>query len=163
VASLIAHYEKLPSGDHGQRLTTLQLIGELQRPDTQPFLHKTIWAPLPNRPPEDEELTERDYEEMMRVKAVHGLAYLRTPDADKAVLEIMQRHESTAVRIAAIDSYMWNKGDSESAGQGLYRRLPEDLHKFVQRPRFHRGMDPDIFKAQLQAWQKRWGSAPRQP
>ena len=93
---------------------------------------------------------------MIRVKAVHGLAYLRTDESDEAIIDIMRYHESIAIRITAIDSYMWNNGDSEVAAQQLYIALPINLHKFVQRPRFRRGMDRAEFNAQLNDWQAQW-------
>jgi hypothetical protein len=158
IASLIGHYDKLSRSDHAQRVTTLGMIGELQRTDATAFLHKTIWTPLPEAQPLEEGPTPRDLEEIVLVKAVHGLAYLRTAEADKALIEVMQRHESIAVKIAAIDSYMWNHNDADAAAQQLYELVHTDLHKFVQRPRFHRGMDAKRFNEQLVAWRKKWES-----
>jgi hypothetical protein len=158
VSSIVAHYQRLPQPDHTQRITTLAILGELRRPDAMPFLQQTVWTQLPNRQPMAEGLTPRDLEEMVIVKAVQGLGYLRTPESDKALLDVMQRHESRGVKIAAISSYMWNHDDTSEAAQALYQILPADLHKFVERPRFHRNMDRNRFNEQLKAWQQKWGT-----
>jgi hypothetical protein len=152
------YYGRLPKTDHGKRLVTLALLGELKRPDAMPFLHKIVWTPLPNRESLAEGLGARDWEEIVLIKAIDGLGYLRTPEADKALIEVMKQHESIAARNAAIDSYMWNHEDSEDAARVLYQVLPVEWHKFVQRPRFHRGMDAKRFNEQVEAWQRKWGS-----
>lgn len=161
VSAIAAHYDRLPKPDHTGRISTLAVLGELKRPDAMPFLQKTVWTPMPARQPLEEGLTERDLEEMVIVKALQGVGYLRSPDSDKALLDVMQFHESRAVRIAAIDSYMWNHDDTSASAQFLYQTLPADLHKFVDRPRFHRGMDRNRFNEQLAAWQRKW-AAPSQ-
>lgn len=161
VPSIVAHYQRLPKPNHAQRISTLAILGELRRPDAMPFLQQTVWAPMPSRQSVTEGLTPRDLEEIVIVKALQGLGYLRTQESDKALVDVMQRHESRAVKIAAISSYMWNHDDSSEAAQALYQILPADLHKFVERPRFHRDMDRNRFNEQLKAWQQKWGT-PRQ-
>jgi len=156
VASLIDYYDSIPAPVYEKRMMTIGFIGELQRPDAMPFFFRMIWAPLRLRQPIVEGPTPRELIEMLRIKAVHGLAYLHTVEADAAVLDIMRRHESTAIRIAAIDAYMWNHGDTEETAQQLYIILPVELHMYVERPRFHRGMDRAAFNAQLRDWQNRW-------
>jgi hypothetical protein len=100
---------------------------------------------------------------MVQVKAVQGLAYLATPQADAAVREVIVKHEALHVRVSAIDAYMWNHGDSPETAAELYRLLPADLHRYVERPRFHRGMDHQEFTRRLRAWQQKWGSQPQSP
>jgi len=137
-------------------MMTIGLIGQLQRTDAMPFFDRIIWNSLWLRQPIAEGPVPRELIEMIRVKAVHGLAYLRTDESDGAIIDVMQFHDSFSIRITAIDSYMWNKRDSEEAAQQLYIALPTDLHKFVQRPRFRQGMDRAEFNAQLDAWQNTW-------
>jgi hypothetical protein len=155
VASLIEYFERLPPAA-ATRVTTLAIIGELRRVDAAPFLQKVVWAPLPTRESDGERLASRGIEEVVRIKAVHGLAYLRTPEAYRALIDIARRHDSVAVKSAAIDAYMWNHDDSPSAAQTLYAELPSDLHKLVERPRFHAGVDPKQFNERLRAWRDRW-------
>lgn len=162
VASLVGYYDSFPAPEYEKRMMTLGLIGELQRADALPFFRRLIWASLRLRQPIADGPTPKELIEMLRAKAVHGLAYLRTDDANEALIEIMRYHESISIRISAIDSYMWNNGDSEQAAQQLYIALPTNLHKFVERPRFHRGVDRAEFNAQLRDWQNRWAQ-PRTP
>jgi hypothetical protein len=159
VASFVGYYERLPKANHGQRMTVLSFLGELQRRDAMPFLHQKVWTTLPRRERGKEGLTRRDFEEMVIVKAVHGIGYLRTAEADKALIEVMRRHESRAVKISAIDTYMWNHGDTSNAAQELFGILDRELHRFVERPRFYRGMDRQRFNEQLKAWRSKWGSS----
>ena len=156
VVSLVDYYDAFPAPEYEKRMMTIGLIGELQRADAMPFFLRLIWSSLQLRQPIVDGPTPKELIEMIRVKAVHGLAYLRTDDADESLIDIMQYHESIAIRITAINSYMWNNGDSEVAAQQLYIALPIDLHRFVQRPRFRQGMDRAAFNAQLKEWQRIW-------
>jgi hypothetical protein len=156
VASLVDYYNDFRAPEYEKRMMTIGLIGELQRTDATPFFQSIIWRSLWLGQPIAEGPTPKELVEMIRVKAVHGLAYLRTAEADEDTIDVMRYHDSFAIRIAAIDSYMWNKRDSEEAAGQLYLALPVDLHKFVQRPRFHRDMDRAEFNAQLEAWRDTW-------
>jgi hypothetical protein len=91
------------------------------------------------------------------VKAVEGIGYMRVEEGFNLLIDIMLNHESDVVRIAAVDAYMWNHNDSASAAETLYGALPPELHKYVQRPRFHRGMNVDEFNRQLASWIEKWG------
>jgi hypothetical protein len=160
VASLIDYYDSFQAPEYEKRMMTLGLIGELQRTEAMPFFLRIIWSWLQLRQPIVEGPTPKELVEMIRVKAVHGLAYLRTDESDQALIDIMRSHESYGIRIAAVDAYMWNHGDSAEAAQQLYIALPAALHRFIERPRFRRGMDREAFNARLENWQKRW-SRPR--
>jgi hypothetical protein len=160
VEAMARHYRQLPAEAIEQRLVVLGMLGEMRRPDAVAQLREVVWAPLPPADSQGEKLTERDLEEMVQVKAVQGLAYLATPQAEAAVREVIEGHEALHVRVSAIDAYLWNHGDSPEAAAALYRLLPEDLHPYVERPRFHRGMDREEFTRRLRAWQEKWGSQP---
>jgi hypothetical protein len=158
VSSIVAYYDKLPQSDHAERIATLAILGEVKRPDALPFLQKIVWTPMPSPEPAPEGFSQRELEEMVIVKALHGVGYLRTPDSDKSLLDVIKRHESHGVKISAIDSYMWNHDDSKETAQALYQMLPADMHKFVERPRYFQGMDRNKFNEQLKAWQQKWGT-----
>ncbi|HEY9422835.1 MAG TPA: hypothetical protein VIW92_15590 [Thermoanaerobaculia bacterium] len=160
VEAMERQYRRLPAEAIEQRLMVLGLLGEMKRPDAVAQLREVIWAPLPPAASkaEVEKLTERDLEEMVQVKAVQGLAYLATPQANAAVREVIKNHEALHVRVSAIDAYMWNHSDSPETAAELYRLLPADLHPYVERPRFHRGMNREEFTLRLRAWQEKWGS-----
>ncbi len=156
VSSLVDFYYSFRAPQHEKRMMTIGLIGELQRTEAIDFFNGIIWNSMWLRQPIAEGPVPRELKEMIRVKAVHGLAYLRTDESDTAIIDVIQYHDSIGIRITAIDSYMWNKTDSKEAAEQLYLTLPTSLHKFVERPRFHRGMDRAEFNAQLKDWQEKW-------
>jgi hypothetical protein len=160
VPALARQYQALPPAAFEQRLLTLGLVGELRRPDATPLLGDVLWAPLPAKREMPEGLSERDLEEMIQVKAVQGLAFLATAEADEIVKEAMLAHESTHVRISAIDAFLWNHGDRPEVAKQLYQLLPATLHPFVERPRFHAGVDPLEFAARLAAWRAKLSGSP---
>ena len=157
VEAMARQYRQLPAEAVEQRLVVLGILGEMKRTDAMAQLREVVWAPLPPADSKGDLLTERDIEEMIQAKAVQGLAYLATPQADAAVREVIERHEALHVRVSAIDAYMWNHGDSPKTAAELYRLLPADLHPYVERPRFHSGMDRQEFTRKLRAWQAKWG------
>jgi hypothetical protein len=163
VEAMARQYRQLPAEAVEQRLVVLGILGEMKRSDAMAQLREVVWAPLPLAAPQAERLTERDMEEMVQVKAVQGLAYLATPQADAMVREVIEKHEALHVRVSAIDAYMWNHGDSPQTAAELYRLLPADLHLYVERPRFHSGMDRKEFTRRLRTWQAKWGSRPQAP
>lgn len=157
VEAMARQYRQLPEEAVERRLVVLGMLGEMRRRDAVAQLREVAWAPLPPLESQTEErLTARDLEEMVQVKAVQGLAYLATPQADAAVREVIEKHEALHVRVSAIDAYMWNHGDSPETAAELYRLLPAELHPYVERPRFHRGMDREEFTRRLRAWQEKW-------
>lgn len=158
VEALARQYRQLPAEAIEQRLVVLGILGEMRRSDAMAQLREVIWEPLPRIEAEAEKLTARDLVEMIQAKAVQGLAYLVTPEADAAVREVIEQHEALHVRVSAIDAYMWNHGDSAETAAELYRLLPADLYPYVERPRFHRGMNREEFTRRLRTWQERWGS-----
>jgi hypothetical protein len=160
VKAITRHYQTLPAEAFEKRLMVIGILGEMRRPDSASQLREVVWAPLPPAESTAEKLSQRDLEEMIQVKAVQGLAYLATPAADQAVLEVIANHEALHVRASAIDAYMWNHGDSRQTADQLYRLLPAELHPYVERPRFHRDMDPAEFTRRLAAWRERWHPRP---
>ncbi len=159
VAAFAESYKQLRPEALQERLLTLGMVGELRRPDAIPFLKEVVWTPLPAKEGSGERLSPREIEEMVQVKAVEGIAFVATADADAAAKEVMLKHPSTHVRATAIDAYMWNHGDSAEAAKELYALLPSELHPYVERPRFHPGMDAKAFAERLGAWQAKWASA----
>ena len=161
VEAIARQYRQLPAEALEHRLVVLGMLGEMKRSDALPQLREVIWAPLPPADSQADKLTARDVEEMVQVKAVEGLAFLATPQADAAVREVIAKHEALHVRVSAIDAYMWNHGDRPETAAELYRLLPAELHPYVERPRFQRGQDAEEFTRRLQAWQEKWGTKPQ--
>ena len=167
VAALRARFEASASRDFRNRFLTLQILGHLKLTEALPFLDDLVWQPLPRkRPGRCVHSSARQLEERLRVKAVHGIAFLRLPASDEALFRIMQTHPSLSVRVAAIDSYSWNAGDSREAAERLQALLSPAYHPYIQRPRFHRGVNYADFDRRMYAWMKRWapkGKLPTQP
>lgn len=159
-AAIALQYQHLPADAFEQRLVVIGILGELRRPEALAPLREVVWAPLPLAEAMPEGLSARDVEEMIQAKAAHGLAYLATPAADQAVRDVIVNHEALHVRVSAIDAYMWNHGDSRRTADELYSLLPAEMHQYVERPRFHRGMDREEFSRRLEAWRKKWGREP---
>jgi hypothetical protein len=161
VEAIARQYKQLPAEALEHRLVVLGMLGEMKRSDALAQLREVVWAPLPPADSQPDKLTARDFEEMIQVKAVEGLAFLATPQADEAVREVIAKHEALHVRVSAIDAYMWNHGDRPEAAAELYRLLPAELHPYVERPRFQRGQDAEEFTRRLRAWQEKWGAKPQ--
>ncbi len=161
VEAMGRHYRQLPAEAFEQRLMVLGILGEMKRSDAVAQLREVVWAPLPPADSQADKLTARDLEEMVQVKAVQGLAFLATPQADAAVREVIARHEALHVRVSAIDAYMWNHGDRPETAAELYKLLPAELHPYVERPRFQSGQDAGELTRKLRAWQEKWGNQTR--
>ncbi len=157
VEAMGRHYRQLPAEAFEQRLVVLGILGEMKRSDALAQLREVVWAPLPPAGGQADKLTARDLEEMVQVKAVQGLAFLATPEADAEVREVIARHEALHVRVSAIDAYMWNHGDRPETAAELYKLLPAELHPYVERPRFQSGQNAEEFTRKLRAWQEKWG------
>ncbi len=161
VEAIARQYRQLPAEALEHRLVVLGMLGEMKRSDAMAQLREVVWAPLPPADSQADKLTARDFEEMVQVKAVQGLAFLATPQADAAVREVIAKHEALHVRVSAIDAYMWNHGDRPETAAELYRLLPAELHPYVERPRFQRGQNAEEFTQRLRAWQEKWGNQTR--
>lgn len=163
VRALSSIYYSKPEEAFQDRLLTLKVMGELQREDALDVFKNIVWKPLPPvTPGPADRISPREYEEMIHSKAVQGMAYIRAEDgeiivdADKEVLRVIKEHPSHSVRITAIDAFMWNHGDTTEAASVLYEILPQEYYKYVERPRFYRGVNQQVFSTHLKSWQKKW-------
>jgi len=60
-----------------------------------------------------------DYRETLQSKAIDGLGYMQTADADNAVLSTVAKNPSIVVRSEAIITYLYNRGDTPDRRQLL--------------------------------------------
>jgi hypothetical protein len=163
-SALQAHYHRIPSKDYAKRHQALEAIGELRDARNLAFLLGLTRSKLP---PANQGRAEfdspREREEELHSKAVQGIGYIRdsegrvVSDAVAGLLSVIRNHPSLSVRVEAIDVYMWNHGDAPAAAGRLYAALPKDLHKFIARPRVHRGADAAAIAQQIDTWKKKWG------
>lgn len=159
IDALIKIYQSLPKKAYQDRSILLGIIGEMKRDDAFPFLREVIWNPLPEYQIWTDGTSPYEEEEMIAVKAVQCLAYLNNAHCRQELMEIMLSHQSSHVKIMAVDAFMWNQGDSEEAAAALYQTLPPQMHKYVEMPRFAHNMDADQFREKLERWTSRWGQA----
>ncbi|MFZ5524250.1 MAG: hypothetical protein ACOY9D_09255 [Pseudomonadota bacterium] len=151
LAALQDNYIAMPTSNYHQRYLVLQLMGELQNPLALPFLKDVVTAPLPPQTASAEGLSPRDDEATIQMKAIQGIGYIRDESglpvrpALDALINIAQTHPERAVRVVAIDTYMWNHPDSREASANLKRALPEEYHPFIGRERFYRGAALESF------------------
>lgn len=152
VAALAVHLNSLDVRDHESRRRVLQVLGELQRQDAFDILRTSAWTRLPQREKGSaERITAREYEEVVQSIAVRGIGFIRSeagqtlPAAENELIRIARTHPSLAVRLVAIDAFLWNHDDSDSATARLRGALPREMHRYITRQRFHRGADPRVF------------------
>jgi Zn-finger nucleic acid-binding protein len=164
IKAMIEKYEALQDKEFVRRLQVIRVIGGLRRQDALPFLKKILSKPLPSIKRESTDRsdrilqsTRRQNEEIIMMKAVHGIGYLGTEEAYEVLIDLMCNHESNSVQITAIDTYMWNHNDSELAAERLYNTLTPEFHKHIRKPRFHRNMNVNEFNQQLTSWIEKWG------
>ena len=163
IKSLVKYYDSLEKRSYYKRLRVLQLVGELQLNESLNFLKGIVWEPLPeSMKVYSPHISQGDFESMLKSKAIQGIAFIRTTDgkykkkADEEVLRVMMDHPSRIIRISAINSYMWNHGDSGAAAKFLYRKLEKRFHKYVERPRFYKGANSELFEKRLKSWREKW-------
>jgi hypothetical protein len=131
-SAMYEYYNQIPATDYPGRLFVLSIIGEMRKPEALPMLRGLVWSPLPPGK-RNVYLSKRQLEAIIKVKAVHGIAYLRTEEAYQELRKIIQTHESPIVRIGAIEAYKWNRGYHEETLAELRRILPEQYHSYVNR------------------------------
>jgi hypothetical protein len=165
IDGLITLYHTVKKEDFNKRLLVLSLIGELRLEKSFPFFKQIVWRPLPfekNLNRTEAGFSQRDYEEMLTAKAVHGIGYLCNNESFNELEKIMTSHESKHVRIAAINTYMWNKKDDNMEAAHLYKILPMTFHPYVERPRFSCHVDPTQFDVQMSRWLSKWKTSGKQ-
>lgn len=147
---LINEFERVDTTDVGYSLIVLSIIGEMQNPKALTFFDSLANRKLPEQVERFHSgLTKRDVAEILSSKAAECAAYLKTPESDRLLLNIISQHPSEAVRSAAIDAYLYNKGDTEEAKQGLRQYAKESDLKFIDRTRFTRASNKEGFDRNL--------------
>jgi hypothetical protein len=137
VSSLVSLLEALSGDAFVERSTILSVLGELRREDAVGFLRDFAWRELPAKAAgaRREHLSPRARAEALQAKAMQGLAYLGTEAALTEARRAAREHESLVVRAAAVDAFMWNRGDTTDAREELRRELPPSMHRFLARRR----------------------------
>jgi len=155
--------------DIGRHLTILAVLGESRHPAAVTPLERFVWSEGSITQPateDDEPATESTTGEMikcelqfdmssaLRARAVEMLAYLVTPDAVQATLNVIRDHPEAGVRRAAIDAHIFNQGSTQEVLEALAPYVQPEDEPYVNVPHWRRDMDPEKFDrtvAQLMA------------
>ncbi|MEP6697768.1 MAG: hypothetical protein ABJA34_12960 [Pseudonocardiales bacterium] len=147
----------LPLVDVSRHRVLLATIGELRDGRSAGKLHEFVWYEgefTPPQPSPDESRScqfELDATEMLQARAVEMLAFLNTDEASTATLEVAARHPKRAVRLAAIDAYLFNHGDTADAAEKLHGLVPPEDRSAVGLPRRTRDTDPQDLERMMLA------------
>jgi hypothetical protein len=141
--------------DLPQAVMALALLGEMRSPHSLACLKGFLDRPLPTQGTMVEgEIQEKKALEILQVKAIEGLAYLRTAEADALVLKAIGGHPSRVVRAEAIAAYLWNHGGSSEARQALRKQVRPGEEVFIDRPLRSAEQSPEEYDHQLDAYLK---------
>lgn len=167
VDALVEKLFQFPIWDFGRHLLLLSVLGEMRHSRAiEPlirFLKLSTETMLPTQPAEMQDVTgkERDATLLdgstaLQARAVEMLAFLGTPRALQETLKIAADHPSLSVRIAAIDAYLFNHGDSSESIERIQEGIHDCDRKYVGLPRRTRDMNVDEFDAQVLAFYERY-------
>ncbi len=145
---LVSKLLELPVRDTGRHVVLLSVIGEMRNSAAIEPLGTFIWwkGELTTQAKasgvDDSDYAPPDQTALLQSRAVEMLAYLggAYAKADEATLKVAAEHPLRAVRLAAIDSYAWNHGDSDVAKTTLARLVSKDDAKYIGIPRKTRHM-----------------------
>jgi hypothetical protein len=153
VAALIDEARRAAVTDHTRALVVLGLLGEMRTDEGEAFFRELVRQPLPEKGTEVEgEILEQTALAQLQAKAVDGLAYRRTKEADAEVRRLAGEHASIIVRAEAISAYLWNRGDTDAARLELapYVRKGEEI--YLDRVRRVSGEGAESFNRKLEAF-----------
>jgi len=102
--------------DHSRTLIMLSVLGETRNPEGEKCLTRFIHQPFPTQGTMvNGEIIEQTSLGTLQGKAVDGLAYAGTETGDREVLWAAGAHSSRIVRAEAVNAYLWNHQDSQTA------------------------------------------------
>ncbi|MEW6332028.1 MAG: hypothetical protein AB1560_11265 [Pseudomonadota bacterium] len=157
VSAIELYYLNLPESRYAERLLSVKLLGALKRADALPLMRTIVEAPERHAGSLGES-REREYsdEAIIRKRAIRGIAYLQTAEADKELIRLMTAHPSLEIRKEALWSFLWNKNYSEKAVATVRNVLPAGMWRWIFLQRFHHGMDPVAFDKAVRKWRADW-------
>jgi hypothetical protein len=140
--------------DAVRQFLLLATIGETRNPRAVPSLVELIWREPEEKADSAEPADSADVASVgllvgLQARAVEMLAHIGGDEADEAVLDAVSRHPEKAVRIAAIDGYLFNRDDAPEARDRLRDAAKSADVKFIGLPRFRQGGDRPEFEARV--------------
>lgn len=162
LAALLASLFQLPVADFGRHQLLLSILGELRHPKAVEPLVRFVNAPgdrvVPQPALEQSKgvyTSYLDYSAALQARAVEMLAFVRTPEALTAVLQAASGHSSRAVRLAALDAFIFNHDDSAEATERARTAARPEEAKLVGLPRREREFNAHDFDAKVLAFYQR--------
>jgi hypothetical protein len=139
---------KLPCLDTSRHLLLLSTIGELGQESSIAVLERFTWL-------RDEEVlpsahiatAECDFSAtgMLQARAAEMLVWVLKGKQDDLVLRMIRDHPQRVVRAAAIDSYLFQRGDTPGAIDFLRSQVSQSDHELIGLPRFGADTDRETF------------------
>jgi hypothetical protein len=161
--ALVARLFQLPVPDFGRHLLLLSILGELRDPKSvEPLLRfinlppNSLFAETPGRQGQGPATSYLDYSAALQARAAEMLAFIRTPEALDKVLMVASGHNSPAVRLAALDGFIFNHDDSPEAIDKARAAARPDEAKFVGLARRERDFNPGDFDSKVRAFYQRY-------
>ncbi len=162
-AALVGHLFQLPVPDFGRHLLLLSVLGELRDPKSvEPLLRfinltpDSLFGPTPTRLGSGPATSYLDYSAALQARAAEMLAFIRTPEALDQVLRVASEHDSCAVRLAALDGFIFNHDDSPEAIDKARAAARPSEAKFVGLARRQRDFNPREFDSKVRAFYQRY-------
>jgi hypothetical protein len=153
-ASTNLFFEFNRSVDFGRMRALLAVMGEARNDAAIPFYLSIIESTNSTVLP-----ISQDFEssrQTVRMKAIQAVGYIRSVSSFEALKKIAVSTPIRSSRIEAIETYVWNKDDSETARRELIAVLPSELHPYTDRPRFTSSSNSGVFDERVKKWRKRW-------
>ncbi len=152
---LIEEVEKSWKIDHSRALLVLSILGEMRSSCGERYLMDFANRPLPETGTVVEgEIIERTALATLQAKAVDGLAYMNTRNANDAVLRIVSKHPSIIVRAEAISAYAWNQGETKDARATLLRHIRKGEEIYLDRVRRVKDEGAETFNRKVKVFLK---------
>lgn len=139
--------------DHSMALVALSVLGEMRNPTGARFLASYARRPLPKGAPSDHgDVPAETAIAILHAKAISGLGYMRTLEADQVVLELASKHPSKVVRAEAIRTFLFNHDRSEAAAKLLQAAVRREELRYIDRVYRLPGEGAQTFDARLAAF-----------
>ena len=134
------------SGSVAHQLVYLSILGQMKNERAIAPLRDYIYAnncavleQLDRAKTDQAKTTVMDTCALLKSHAVNMIAYINTPAARQTVLAAASNHPSKPVRLSAINSFLYNAGDSPAAVELVTRYVRPDERIFVGLPRLDPG------------------------
>lgn len=157
----------LPCEDIGRHLLLLSILGELADPSSVDALDRFVWlsdsdvyGPAASRP-----LGGCDFGPagMLQSRAAEMLVWVARGRHDERIFRILGEHPAITVRVAAIDAFLFQQGDSADAIALLEERVQADDRWAVGLPRRGPDVDMEAFDRRADAHEAEHGEPPPPP